>query len=355
MKKIKKEPEIKKHRKILKNKIDNKKKKKKLWYWILITCTGLAILLFFLIIAFGVYIVFSAPTFNPDMLYEKESSTIFDSENNLIATLGTTTGNGTTEKRKKVTYEELPEVLIDAIIATEDSRFFQHNGFDFARFTKASFGQAIGHSDSGGASTITMQVVKNTFTSNIASGIQGIIRKFTDIYMAIFKVEKNYTKEDILEFYVNAPFLGSGSYGVEQASQVYFGKHASDLSLSEAALIAGLFQAPTAYDPYLNPKDAEARRNVVLNLMVRHGYIDEETANTAKKISVKSMLASDSAYVANPYQGFIDTVVQEIIDTTGQNPYSVPMEIHTTILTFTLLAQRQRQIIAKIEVQLAIK
>lgn len=309
----------------MKAKKPNNKKRSKLGYRIIVGITILAIIAFLGIVAFCYYIYKTAPEFDESLLYEKEATLIYDSSNTLIATLGT-------EKREKISYDELPEVLVDAVIATEDSRFFQHNGFDLPRFAKATLGQLLGNSSAGGASTLTMQVSKNSFTSTEANGIAGIIRKFTDIYMSIFKIERNYTKQEILELYVNSPYLGSGAYGVEQASQTYFGKSVKDLSLPEAALIAGLFQAPGAYDPYLNPNDAEARRNQVLNLMVRHGYIDKKTADEAKAISVQSLLVSDSYTVLNEYQGFIDTVVQAVIDDTGNSPYNVPMIIYSTMV-----------------------
>ena len=150
-------------------------------------------------------------------MYRKEASILLDKDGKEFARLGT-------ENREAVTYDDLPQVLIDAIVATEDSRFFQHNGVDLARFTKAVVGQLLGHSDAGGGSTLTMQVVKNSYTSTESSGIEGIIRKFTDIYMSIFKIEKDYTKREIIEFYVNSPYLGGGTYGVQMASEVYFGK-----------------------------------------------------------------------------------------------------------------------------------
>lgn len=306
---------------------NREKKKKSFWYYFWTLLIGFLILMFILFIVFAIYIVFSAPAFNPDNLYQKEASIIYDKDGKQIASLGS-------EKREKVAYEDLPEVLMDAIIATEDSRYFQHNGFDLARFLKASAGQLIGNSGAGGASTLTMQVVKNNFTSTEASGVAGIIRKFTDIYMSIFKVEKNYTKQQIMEFYVNAPYLGSGSYGVEQACQTFFGKSVKDLSLVEAATIAGLFQAPGAYDPYVYPDKAEERRNQVLYLMERHGYITENERKIAKSIPVESYL-NIQANKANPslnkYQGFVDTVVEEVIEKTGNNPYDSSMEIYTTM------------------------
>ena len=306
-------------------KTKKKKKRIRIGYYFLIFITFIAICILIGMVGFFFYIYKSAPEFNPDKLYNKEASLIYDSKGNLIATLGR-------EKRENVTYEELPEVLVDALIATEDSRFFQHNGFDLPRFVKATAGQLLGNSGAGGASTLTMQVSKNYFTSTEARGIEGIIRKFTDIYMAIFKIEKSYTKEEIIEFYVNYAYLGSGAYGVEQASKTYFGKSAKDMSLTEAALIAGLFQAPGGYDPYIYPENAEGRRNQVLNLMVRHGYIDKETANIAKSIPVKNLLVSDSYSTINEYQGFINTVVEAVEKDTGYNPYDVPMIIHSTMV-----------------------
>ena len=274
-------------------------------------------------IIFTLYIIINSPKFDTSNLYSKESSVLLDKNGNEFARLGT-------ENRELVNYDELPEVLIDAIIATEDSRYYQHNGVDLARFSKAVAGQLLGHSDAGGGSTLTMQVVKNAYSDKSTSGIKGIIRKFTDIYMAVFKVEKAYTKEQIMEFYVNMPYLGSGSYGVAQASQIYFNKDVSELSLTEAATIAGLSQAPDAYDPYSHPEKAENRRNLVLSLMYRHGYINEKERDAAKSISLESLLNS-SGKTVNKYQGYVDTVVNEVIKRTGNDPATTSMTIYTTL------------------------
>ena len=310
------------------NKIKNSSpKKKKKWKKII-----LLIILFFIIaviagiIVFTSYIVVSAPKFDPDQLYSQEPSILYDADGEEIAKIGA-------EKRKNINYDDLPEVLVDAIIATEDSNFFQHNGFDLSRFIVASFKQVF-TGGGGGASTLTMQVVKNTFTSTTSTGFEGIKRKFTDIYMSVFQVEKKYTKQEILEFYVNSYYLGSGAYGVEQASQTYFNKSSKDLSLSEAAMIAGLFQAPTAYDPYQHPDKAEQRRNQVLKLMLRHNYITKDEYNTAISISVEDMLVTstdDGSTKTNEWQAFIDLVVEDVVEDTGMDPYKVSMKIYTTM------------------------
>lgn len=304
--------------------IEPKKRRKRfrLWYWLLVIIIFFAILCFVGGVGFAYYIVKSAPEFDINAMFEKEASRIYDSSGNLIATLGT-------EQRQKVAYDDIPEVLVDAIIATEDSRFFQHKGFDLPRFVKAAAGQLLGH-DSGGASTLTMQLSKLSFTSVESSGIKGVIRKFTDIYLAVFKLEKNLTKEQIIEYYVNTPCMGGNIYGVKQAASYYFNKNLGDLNLVEAAMIAGMFQSPNGYNPYVNPNDANDRKNTVLYLMKRHGYITEDEYNIGISIEIKNLLGTASSTV-NVYQGFIDTVVQEIIDKTGNNPYDIPMDVYTTM------------------------
>lgn len=310
----------KKNNKKKKNK--NKKDKSKIINTIINVILVFILLGIMLGIGFMAYIVISAPDFNPSNLYRKESSIVYGSDGEVIGKLGS-------EIRDVISFDDMPQVLIDAIIATEDSRFYQHNGVDLPRFLKAAFGQLLGNSAAGGGSTITMQVSKQAYTNSIATGIKGIIRKFTDVYLAMFKLEKNYTKEQILEYYVNIPGLGSNSFGVAEASNTYFGKDVSDLNLSEAALLAGLFQAPSAYDPYVHPDAAGERRAVVLRLMRRHGYITEEQEEMANAISVESLLSVKQ--YTNPYQNFIDMVIEEIEEKTGENPYNTPMKIYTTM------------------------
>lgn len=304
-------------------KVVKRKKTKKVGHLVLIALLLMMIGVALCGLIFCVYIIVSAPEFKVSELYKSSSSIIYDTENNIIAELGI-------EKRDNVTFDELPDVLVDAIVATEDSKYFQHSGIDLLRFGKAVAGQLMGQSDAGGGSTLTMQIVKNTYNGTVSSGIKGIIRKFTDIYMAVFKVEKTYTKQEIIEFYVNQPYLGSYSFGVEQASQTYFGKSVGELNLSEAATIAGLFQAPGAYDPFLAPDKAEARRNLVLGLMVRHGYITKEESDVAKAISVKDLLVERSSS-SSEYQDFVDTVVADVVAKTGLNPYSTSMTIYSTM------------------------
>ena len=279
---------------------------------------------------FFTYIVVTTEKFNPDNLVKSEATVLYDKDGKEFARLFPSEGN-----REKITYDELSEVLVDAIIATEDSRFFQHNGVDIPRFAKATFGQLLGKA-AGGASTLTMQIAKNNINGTDSHGIKGIVRKFKDVYVSVFQIEKNYTKQQIIELYVNDTCLGAGACGVEQASKTYFGKHAKDLNLAEASLLAGLFQAPNAYNPFKNPEAASARRSTVLYLMELHGYITNEERKLAEAIPVESLLA-DAGSNGSEYQAFIDTVVDEIYNFTkdengkGINPYVTPLEIYTTM------------------------
>lgn len=304
--------------------LEKKKKRKAIWKWILIAFFALAIVGIIAVSLLFYLIAKDAPAFDPEKLYTQEATILYDSDGNIITKLGA-------QKREKISYDQLPEVLVNAIVATEDANFFKHNGVDIKRLLVATVKQALGDSSAGGASTLTMQLAKNSYTSSIRQGVEGFKRKLTDIYISMFMIEDEYSKEEILEFYVNSYLLGSGSYGVEQASQTYFGKSVSEINLSEAAMLAGLFQAPTRYSPLINPESAAARRTIVLKLMERHGYITEEERLIADSIPIEELIKNASTDNGDEYQSFIDTVVEQVKEETGQDPYSVPMEIYTTM------------------------
>lgn len=304
------------------DKIKSKPKRKKILNIILIFFLIIAIIVCLAIGGFIFMIIKEAPEFDISKLNKKEASIFYDKNGDEYARIGT-------QLRENVTYDDLPEVFIDALIATEDSRFFQHNGFDAPRFVKASIGQLLGKENAGGASTLSMQLIKNTYTSFETEGIDGIIRKFTDIYLAVFKLEKNFTKEEIIEFYVNNYDLANNAWGVEQASQTYFGKSVKDLNLSESALLVGLFNAPGANNPFSNPKNASRRRREVLRLMVTHGYITQEEANMANAIPVESLLIEKKK--SSAYQAYIDTVILELQEKHGINPYTTSVLVYTNM------------------------
>ncbi len=286
-----------------------------------------------LILVFALYVIITSPDFEKDKLYSKESTVIYYADGTEMTRFGS-------EDRVLVNYDELPQVLVDAIVATEDSRFFQHSGLDIARFAKATVGQLLGQDHAGGGSTLTMQVAKKTYNDeNAKSGIKGLIRKAKDIYMSVFKIESNYTKEEIIEFYVNSfYFVSDGSLnhggiaGVEQASQYYFGKSVSDLTLAEASIMAGMFQNPNKHNPYTKPENVRKRQNTVLTLMVNHGYITEEEKQAVLDIPVESLVKDRSKSNSSSInQAVVYYVLADVEEKTGLKPYDTPMKIYTTI------------------------
>lgn len=283
----------------------------------------------------GVAVLFnmvsSAPDVDMNAFESQQSSQLVDRDGNVYSEIGY-------EIRTNVTYEDLPSSLVDALIAVEDSRFFDHPGFDVARFAKAMIENVKSMSFSQGGSTITMQLVKNSYFVAEGSGgaVKSVERKVQEIALAM-QVESQTNKKSIIEFYLNKiSFGGTGNIrGVQQASQYYFGKDVSELTLSESALIAGILNNPFRYDPFRNLDYATSRRNTVLNLMVYHGYITEQEANLAKAIKVEDLLVDSSnnrgSGEGNPYQAYVDAVVAEVKELTGKDPTVVPMTIYTAM------------------------
>jgi len=279
---------------------------------------------------FVTFVIRNAPVFIPENLYSAEPSVIYFADGEIMATVGT-------QNRVIITYDELPEVLINALVATEDANFFQHNGVDLRRFMVASIQQIFGNTSAGGASTLTMQLAKNYVTQDtVATGMEGIVRKFTDVYMAVFHIEPAYTKEEIIEFYVNSGQLG-GAHGIEAAAQLYFNKSARDLNLSESAMLVGMYQAPTLLNPYINPDLTEERRLVVLSLMLRHGYINAQEHDIARRMTVERIVVPHDGplhtmdRMDDRVRSAVDIVVREVKDLTGFDPRMTSMQIHTTI------------------------
>ncbi len=276
--------------------------------------------------AFIFYIVSITDEFKPEELHNTVPSVIVDKNGNEMMKIGN-------ELRVIVDYDEMSQALIDAVVATEDSRYYQHSGVDLPRFIIASVNQAMGV-NAGGASTITMQVSKLTQTSDVATGFEGIVRKFQDVYLSVFELERRYTKEEILEFYLNYVGMGGMVNGVGQASLTYFGKDVSELNTAEAAMLAGMLQSPEYYNPLYYPEECEQRRQEVLYLMLRHEYISEEEYEIAKELTVDKLLVEqDSSVTTSEYQDYLDTVIAEVIDRTGLNPASTSMIITVNIDT----------------------
>src|SRR5699024_9741311 len=265
------------------------------------------------------YYIVTAPKIDAAKLSDPFSSVLLDKDGNEFADLEV-------EQRTKIEYEDLPDVLIDAVIATEDSRFFKHPGIDLRRIGGAILANFTRGFGSEGASTITQQVVENSFLTPDKS----IKLKVQEQWLAL-KLERQYTKEEILEMYLNKIFYGSNSYGVAKAAENYFGKKdLHDLTLPEAAILAGLPQRPNDYNPYQNPELTKERMNTVLDLMVRHEKITKEQANEAREVNIESLLAGKQPEI-NEHEAFIQQVEKEIKEKVdGANIYTDGLKVYTT-------------------------
>jgi penicillin-binding protein 1A len=271
-------------------------------------------------IATFAYFVIDAPPLDEAKIKDPLSSTIYDMNGNKIAEIGG-------EKRTYISYKEIPKVLEEAVLATEDVRFYEHHGLDFIRLGAAVIANVKEGFGSEGASTITQQVVKLSFLSPEKT----LKRKAQEAWLAI-RLEQKYSKQEILEMYLNKIYYSNRIYGVKKAAEFYFNKtDLNDLTLAEAALLAGLPQSPNNYNPYKYPEAAEKRRNVVLSLMEKHGFITKEEAEAAKKIPVKSMLAEFKQDTSIPYDAFIDQVIKEVTDEADVNVFEDGLKIYTTL------------------------
>ncbi|MCR5666015.1 MAG: PBP1A family penicillin-binding protein [Eubacterium sp.] len=243
-------------------------------------------------------------------------STVYDSENNEIATLVASGSN-----RVYVTLDEIPEDMQHAFVAIEDERFYEHNGVDVRGIARALFkGIKSGLSTTEGASTITQQLLKNNVFTDWTSETtlkDKLERKIQEQYLAI-QLEKEYSKEWILENYLNTINLGQNCLGVQAASKRYFGKDVSELTLSEAAVIAGITKNPAKYNPISNPEENADRRELVLNNMLEQGYIDQEEYDEAMADDVYERIQVVNAEVEEDdedvYSYFVDELTEQVIE-----------------------------------------
>lgn len=214
------------------------------------------------------------------------------------------------ENREVIQMSRMSTDLVDAVIAVEDERFYQHKGVDPVGLMRAAVVNLTQGFGTEGASTITQQYIRNTILLDERTEIS-IARKVREAYLAL-ELERRYSKDEILEMYLNAIYFGQGAYGAQAASRAYFAKDASELTLAEAALLAGLPQQPSRLDPYANPKGATARRNEVLRDMHTNGYITAAELKAAKEEPVRlkrARLPEDGIYLA-PY--FVAHVKKEL-------------------------------------------
>ncbi|VVM32299.1 transglycosylase domain-containing protein [Terribacillus sp. AE2B 122] len=297
-----------------------KKKKRPIWKKILLTIVLIGVLC---VVAGGAvfgYYAATAPKLDEEKLSDPASNIVYDMNGDEFAELGS-------ESRRKVNYDDLPQQLVDAVTATEDSRFFEHNGIDIIRTGGALVSNFKNGFGAEGGSTIDQQVIKRSFLSPEKT----VKRKMQEWWLA-FQLDRQYSKEEILEMYLNKVFYGQYAYGVATAAETYFGKDdLNDLTLPETALLAGLPQRPTAYNPFVNPDLAQERMNTVLDLMVQHEKITQAEADEAKKTKVEDLLAEKQPQ-SNKYGAFLDQVQKELSERFEDTDLNLDgMKIYTTL------------------------
>jgi len=276
---------------------------------------------FLLLIASVVVYFFLAPKL-PDTKTLKQTQLqiplrIYSSEGLLMAEFG--------EKRRiPVEYQEIPQSMIDAFLAAEDDRFYQHPGVDYQGIIRAVYSLLTTGSKTQGGSTITMQVARNFFLSNEKT----YLRKLNEIILAL-EMEQVLSKEEILALYLNKIYLGSRAYGVGAAANVYYGRPLNELTLPEMAMIAGLPKAPSKFNPLANPDRAIIRRNYVLRRMWEVGYISEQEYIEARKAPVSAIYHSREIEVYAPYVA--EMVRTKLIEQFGENVYTNGLNVYTTI------------------------
>lgn len=286
--------------------------------WVIYSCIfifGLAIS-GLLIIAFAVTMAYpNLPEIDAITSYRpKMPMRIFSADNVLIAEFGE-------ERRNVVHFADIPEVMKKAVLAIEDDRFYEHGGVDYIGITRAALNN-VTSGNKQGASTITQQVARNFFLSTE----QTIKRKIYEILLA-WKIEQNLTKNQILEVYMNQIYLGQRAYGFSSAAQIYFGKELKEITIAEAAMLAGLPKAPSAYNPVANPKRATVRQQYILQRMKQLGYITEAQFEAAKieKLHIKTNSAEfgiHAEYIAEMARLLVYEQFKEDSYTRGLNVYT---------------------------------
>lgn len=268
--------------------------------------------------------------FDESLLHGDEPTTIMmkDADGNDVPAIQLSSGDGI---RENTTYDQVPQVVIDAFLAVEDSRFFKHNGFDLPRFLKALLENIKTLSFGQGGSTLTMQMIDVTHgtTDESQNAIEKLFAKVQEIFLAL-EAESSLSKEEILMRYLNYINFGGVARGVQKGAEYYFGKDISEVTLSEAAFLAGVINAPNAYNPYLNYENAVERRDTALGLMLQHGYISQEEYDLAINTELAFQLNGTTNFEGDPLQSVIDYVRDYCDEELGIDIYQGNMVIYTT-------------------------
>ena len=269
------------------------------------------------------YYISSAPALTEEALTATTSSKIYDKDGGLIADLGA-------EKRSNAKTQEIPTDLVNAIVAIEDQRFFNHRGVDVIRIAGAFLNNLTSGGLQGG-STLDQQFIKLTYFSTSTED-QTLKRKIQEAWLAM-QLERRSTKQEILTYYVNKVYMSNGNYGMKTAASAYYGKELKDLSIAQAALLAGMPQAPNQYDPYTQPEAAQRRRDIVLGEMLDEKYITKEQYDTAIATPVTDGLQPLKNTAAYPLymDNYLKEVIEEVEEKTGYNLLTTGMSVYTNV------------------------
>ena len=256
---------------------DKTKKRIVLWWWILIVGPVLAVAILLIMVWAFADIPSIEELENPD---SKLATQVIAEEGEILTTYHI-------ENRTFVSYEDLAPSLVQAAVATEDKRFYKHSGVDFQSLARVLFKTLLSRDSSqGGGSTITQQLAKTLYPRQEGVGKIGLVWIKLKEWITAVKLERNYTKEEIVDMYLNAIFFGSNSYGISSAASQFFGKHPSQLLAEESAVLVGMVNKPTRYNPAINPDNALKRRNLVLSRMQEMDYLTKEECDSLQQLPI---------------------------------------------------------------------
>jgi penicillin-binding protein 1A len=315
----------------------NKEKKKDVKVYLIVLWS------LFILFGFSIFLIFHGITrgwFGDMPTFEELENPETNLATEIYSADGKILGTYYIENRSNVSYEDISPYLVNAIVAIEDVRFYEHSGIDMKALFRVAKGVMTGNSDQGGGSTITQQLAKNLFPrgENLSKS-QLVIRKFQE-WVTATKLEYNYSKDEILAMYLNTVFYGHNAYGIKKAAETFFGKEPDSLNLQEAAMLAGVVNAPTKFSPKRNPNNALWRRNLVLKRMETNGFIDEATYDSVSQLPIDLShfgVIDHKSGQATYFREFLRGMMHEWAKThykadgTPYNIYKDGLRIYTTI------------------------
>ena len=291
---------------------------KNVFRWMLTAVAGIVLLALVVTLGVVLYVSPGLPSIDElKTIQYKVPLRVYSSDGSLLAEFGE-------KRRDPLPLDQIPEALKAAVVAAEDDRFYEHPGVDYQGILRAAFRLAQTGEAMQGGSTITMQVARNFFLNRERT----FSRKLREVLLAL-KIEKNLSKDQILALYLNQNYMGNRAYGVSAAARTYYGKPLPELTLPQLAMLAGLYKAPSKYNPIANPDRARVRRNYVLRRMVEIGYLDPEQAAAAQQEPLTASLHSPRPGVEANYVA--EMVRSKLHEQYGDEIYASGFRVYTTV------------------------